>query len=176
MIKVISPAYKLHISNVMILCSTDHQFGLQLDQRVLDDIIQHLVDAEMKETGGILIGNYNENLSVALVKIASGPPVDSIHSYTWFKRGTKGLQRLLFKVWDKKEYYLGEWHFHPNSSATPSSVDKAQMKEIAFNISYHCPEPILLIIGGTPIKYEIRCFVLTSKKSLLELFQTVNIN
>lgn len=153
----------------MIYKSQDNRFGLQLETDIVGEMLKFISAAASKETGGILIGFYNENRDVAIVKTASGPPSDSDHGYTWFKRGTKGLQQLLLKLWKQKEYYLGEWHYHPDASATPSLVDKAQMKQIANNINYHCPEPILVIIGGSPDHFEMKSFVLTPTKNLMEL-------
>jgi hypothetical protein len=77
-------------------------------------------------------------------------PSDSIHGRFWFYRGINGLQNWLNRLWRRREYYLGEWHFHPSASAVSSPKDRTQMKKIATSQKYHCPEPILLIIGGNP--------------------------
>jgi len=45
---------------------------------------------------------------------------------------------------------LGEWHFHPEASSILSEQDLQQMQQIAASDLYSCPEPLLLIIGGTP--------------------------
>jgi integrative and conjugative element protein (TIGR02256 family) len=69
------------------------------------------------------------------------------------------LKKILKARWEKKQYYLGEWHFHPNASPNPSGQDKRQLMEIANNASYNCPEPIMIIIGGTSTKYALEAFM-----------------
>jgi integrative and conjugative element protein (TIGR02256 family) len=125
--------------------------------------------AENRETGGVLAGYYSQLLDRAIIKNLTGPPKDSKRGYTWFVRGVSGLQSLIFQLWKKKQYYLGEWHFHPHASSHPSSQDINQMAMIAESKQYHCPEPLLLIIGGSPENFEIRIFVIFFNKRVIEL-------
>jgi hypothetical protein len=83
----------------------------------------------------------------------------------WFFRGVAGLQKLLDRLWRSDEsHYLGEWHYHPASDTTPSNQDLRQLRAIASDPSYCCPEPILLIVGvGDPIESSIRVLVVFSK-------------
>jgi hypothetical protein len=61
------------------------------------------------------------------------------------------LQAWLDSLWRRKaDYYVGEWHYHPGASASPSGVDVAQMRAIARDEKYACPEPLLIILGGDP--------------------------
>jgi integrative and conjugative element protein (TIGR02256 family) len=158
----------------MIYRSQDNRFGLQLEARIVNQMLEFIAKTNERETGGILIGFYNEARNLAIVESVSGPPNDSAHGFTCFKRGTRGLQRQLLKAWKRKEYYLGEWHYHPNASATPSYVDKAQMKEIANTNTYHCPEPILVIVGGSAADFEIKSFVFAPTNKLVELKHSCN--
>jgi hypothetical protein len=58
---------------------------------------------------------------------------------------------MLERAWGlRKEYYLGDWHFHPFSPPNPSADDYDQMLRIASSPNWKCPEPVLLIIGGDP--------------------------
>ena len=95
----------------------------------------------------MLIGHYNEMLDTAVVTRVTGPPPDSRRRRTAFYRGTQGLRELLRDLWRKKEYYLGEWHYHPGGSPEPSSADIRRMHEIAESEDARCPEPILLVAG-----------------------------
>lgn len=111
----------------------------------------HCRDAGEVETGGILIGRYTERHDCAVVDHVTGPTEDSRATRTRFRRGTAGLQKLLDRLWRReRRYYLGEWHFHPGAASEPSSVDRRQLRSIARDPGYSCPEPILLIIGGNP--------------------------
>ena len=131
--------------------SSDRRFGLQLPPEELEKILHECKGSADHETGGILVGYYTEAHDSARVTVVTTAPTDSKKGRTWLLRGTRGLTSVLKELWLKKrEYYLGEWHFHPYASPTPSSTDIAQMHEIAISSSYACPEPTMLIIGGDP--------------------------
>jgi integrative and conjugative element protein (TIGR02256 family) len=103
------------------------------------------------ETGGLLLGYYTPTLDTAVVSLVTPAPADSRSGRTWFRRGIDGLQSLVQQRWRaRREFDLGEWHYHPNASPTPSGQDVKQMFEIASDPKRRCPEPILLIIGGYP--------------------------
>src|SRR5579875_60575 len=158
----------------MMYKSADKRFGVQIDAECVDDMVAHIKTAGNKETGGILIGFYNEQRDAAIVKKITGPPSDSRSDRTWFNRGVKGLQQLLNKVWKERQYYLGEWHYHPNASPDPSFCDKAQMINIATSAQYHCPEPILIIIGGSALNNTMKVFVTIEGKRLMELEKQIS--
>ena len=124
------------------------------------------------ETGGIIIGKYNEGLDVATITLISGPPPDSKAGRTWFMRGTKGLKKLMDKCFKNAgTFYLGEWHFHPFASPTPSGQDIRQMKEISADLKYNCPEPIMMILGGKPLEATniLKAFVFSRKAKYQKL-------
>lgn len=154
----------------MLFSSRDKRFGLAIDDASVKEIVEHITVSKDNETGGILIGHYNEGLSCAIVKKVTGAPDDSKSGRTWFYRGVKGLKSLLSTLWNVKVYYIGEWHFHPNAAPNPSSQDVMQMIAISTSSSFNCTEPILLIIGGKPTNYKIRVFVAVDKR-LVECVQ-----
>lgn len=133
------------------LRSPDRRFGLLLPEAVVRELLGHCVEADGVETGGILLGRYTPELDSAEVTVVTGAPADSRAGRTWFHRGTVGLQRLVGRLWrDQREYYLGEWHYHPSAAPTPSGTDVTQMRMIATDPARACPEPILVIVGGDP--------------------------
>ncbi|MEQ9442146.1 MAG: Mov34/MPN/PAD-1 family protein [Cyclobacteriaceae bacterium] len=141
--------------------SPDRLFGLSISNEYIEKIIAIAKRAGTCETGGVLIGRYTETQDCALLTQVVGPTQDSTAGRTWFRRGIKGLQRLIDHYWKSEHsYYLGEWHFHPFAPPAPSSQDLRQMNNIACSHSYNCPEPLLLILGGDPqAEYTIRVFV-----------------
>ena len=128
--------------------SPDGRFRLVIADELVTKILEMCLASYPLETGGVLIGHYNETLDTAVATRATGPPPDSQRRRTAFYRGTQGLHELLRVLWSKKEYYLGEWHYHPGSSPEPSAADIKRMQEIAENDNSNCPEPILLVAGG----------------------------
>ncbi len=137
--------------NSLCFRSDDERFGLTVKGLPLERMLALCVQAGAIETGGVLIGRYAVTHDCALVTAASGPPAGSRQGRTRFYRGVGGVRQKLARSWrDHRWYYLGEWHFHPQGSTSPSQVDVRQMEAIATNPSWCCPEPVLLIIGGDP--------------------------
>lgn len=150
--------------------SSDKRFGVQISETEMTKAVKQCAKARRNETGGILVGKYTKSLDFAVVTSVSDAPGDSQAGGTWFRRGIAGLQSWLNGLWKSKAYYLGEWHFHPFAAALPSGDDLEEMKSIANTESYHCPEPILMIIGGDPKKaWHVRVFVYVQTSGLLEL-------
>ena len=115
-------------------------------------MLKECILAGHNETGGIVWGKYNATCDEAIIAGFSKAPSDSKMNRYSFMRGIAGLKKLLKSLWAQvdREYYLGEWHFHPFASAMASSVDVQQMFVHANDRKLQCPEPIMLIIGGHP--------------------------
>ena len=159
----------------MTLTSFNKKFSIELAHIYIEQIVAVVDESGSYETGGILIGNYTSDLTTAIITKISGPPTDSKRGRTWFNRGTKGLNTLIKQYWRKSQYYLGEWHFHPNSEPNPSRQDILQMKEIACSKKYNCPEPILIIIGGALGKFSIAAYIINKAGELIRLGSTQKI-
>lgn len=150
--------------------SSDRKFGMIIEESHIAKILEACKNSGDHETGGIIVGHYTENLDCAIVTDVSLSPSDSRNGRSWFYRGVNGIQNWLNRLWIRREYYLGEWHFHPFAYAALSPTDKTQMKKIAKNKSYYCPEPVLLIIGGDPERdWKMRVYVCNKGHSFLEL-------
>jgi integrative and conjugative element protein (TIGR02256 family) len=129
--------------------SNDRCFGLKISLLNINRMILTCVSSYPNETGGVLIGYYNDTLNCATITEIIFEIPDSKRGKTWFLRGIKGIQNRLHQLWSSRRiYYLGEWHFHPGGTPVPSQVDINQMLEIASTFSAHCPEPILLLFSG----------------------------
>jgi integrative and conjugative element protein (TIGR02256 family) len=136
----------------------------------------HRQIARPGETGGVALGRDSDDYRWAVVEMVTGPPDDSKRFNSVFIRGIKGLQSLLASLWyTQRRYYIGEWHFHPGQSSSPSNRDAEQMMQIAANPKAACPEPVLLIVGGSgQTMEESSCFVAIARLGLRELRIRVN--
>lgn len=115
------------------------------------DIIDNIKDAGIKkypnEFGGFLIGKYSDDLSTVIITRFLLPKKYTGHP-TSFERSTDGLHKLLQKLFDsKQEYYVGEWHTHPNGSTRYSSTDFNAMKAITEHKTVNIKNPVLLILS-----------------------------
>ncbi|QSB10108.1 Mov34/MPN/PAD-1 family protein [Lysinibacillus fusiformis] len=146
-------------------------FGVEITDKMVNEIYELCEDSFPNETGGILIGHYSSDLKRARVTIATGAPSDSKCGKSWFYRGTNGLQNILDEAWNKKgDYYLGEWHFHPCGNTIPSNQDIREMKNISVNKGYNCPEPILIIASNTSsLDWDLGLFVFDSHEGYKRL-------
>lgn len=150
----------------------DGNFALEIQASVLRDLDRYCRDAGSIETGGILIGRYSEDLSLAIVREATQPPKDSKRGRSWFVRGVNGLREMLWTRWraEERTFYIGEWHFHPAHYVVPSSEDFSQMIEISRAREYDCKEPLMLIFGATKQDGErmFRAFVSPAAREPME--------
>jgi integrative and conjugative element protein (TIGR02256 family) len=152
--------------------SADGRFAATMPPDVCDAVEKHIRTAHPDETGGVLAGKYDDALALAMITEASGPPSDSRAGRTWFQRGAKNLADRMRSLWSKpsREYYLGEWHYHPARHVEPSPDDVEQMEEIAASAKYNCPEPLMFIFGESKRAPRIvRVFVHPRDSSAIEL-------
>lgn len=153
------------------LWSHDGKFGLDIPAMQLDRLKYFCREAGDYEVGGILAGHYSATRDFAIVTHISGPGADSKSGKSWFDRGVKKLQEWIDGLWHSSgAYYLGEWHFHPNSMPTPSETDTKQMAKIAVDEKYNCPEPVMIIVGGTSGQWSLSAHVYPRKMKPVPLF------
>lgn len=148
----------------------DKRFGIIIEKSIIDKMKAICAVKPGVETGGILIGCYNEGHDKAIVSKITPAPKDSIHENCHFYRGIMGLQSLLDRFWKQNKYYLGEWHYHPYSSPLASSYDLEQLKTFSEKLKLNCPEPIMIIMGGDPLYgIKIKSYIAIRNKSVIEM-------
>lgn len=132
--------------------SDDGRFGLALPAEVVRRMLAEARAVGGTETGGILVGLYNDALDTACVTMAEPPPTDSIHTRSSFVRGVAGVRARLAHLWKRSvpTYYLGEWHVHPGFSPEKSTDDDATMHRGGLRQAFNCAVPVLVILGGDP--------------------------
>ena len=141
-------------------------YKIIIDEITLNKIIFECEKYENLETGGILIGNYSKDGITAYIKDSYSPKDSKRYSNRFF-RGTFGINKILDKKWKKKEYYLGEWHYHPNSSSESSKLDDIQMMKFSKNKKLNCQVPILLVIGGNSLKWSLNLYIYKNNEKII---------
>jgi integrative and conjugative element protein (TIGR02256 family) len=113
-----------------------------------------------KETGGIVVGYYDQKLRNISVVDILGPPSDSQESETGFIRGQNGLKDILEEIARRTAYiveYIGEWHSHPQySSAWPSNFDVALLAYLEERLSSEGKPGLILILGDEEISVVLK--------------------
>ncbi len=153
--------------------SRDRKYGLNISRILVREIYEYCNESGYLETGGTLIGYYNRSRDCAFVTAITPAPSDSRSGYSRFYRGFEGLQHLLDRFWvDKREYYLGEWHYHPACQSDPSGLDNSEILRISRDRNYNCPEPILIIVSRAKNRgMNIRAYVVSRELSLQKLLK-----
>lgn len=137
-------------------------YNIILKKEAYKQILWFCNKANPYETGGVLIGNYSQDQTTANILQITPPPKNSKHAKYSFHRGSSGLKKILDTAWNQRQYYLGEWHYHPNFSAHPSNTDLRQMITLSKKNGLKCPEPILIIIGGNSKDWRITIGVIAN--------------
>lgn len=151
----------------MLLRSDDSRFTVVVPRSRIRDLVARCTQAGQLETGGVLVGAYSKDGECATVIAIGAPPVDSASGHTWFRRGIRGVSEWLSALWrgSTPVYYLGEWHFHPFANPNASVEDVEQIRGIAQDERYRCPEPVLIIVGGDPkAKWRLAAYVATKRE------------
>src|SRR5450432_995259 len=130
----------------MLLKSDDARFTVVVARARVRELLARCARAGRTETGGILVGAYSADRECANVTEIGSAPEDSESGRFSFRRGVRDVAQRLSMLWRQATptYYVGEWHFHPFASPTASPQDKRQIRSIARDDCYSCPEPILL--------------------------------
>jgi integrative and conjugative element protein (TIGR02256 family) len=103
------------------------------------------------ETGGSLLGGFDDAAGVVWVDEATGPPPDSLLSEAHFQHGTRGVEELIAArrtATARVTAFVGMWHTHPHGKAAPSDTDEEGMHNLVLPIAKAPPRALLLIAGG----------------------------
>ena len=105
---------------------------------------------ERIETGGMLLGAFDEAVGCVYIDTAAGPSPDSALSALFFAHGTQGTKELVehHRVRSiNRVGFVGMWHTHPYGPARPSRTDEAGMGWIV-SPSGTGRRALMLILGG----------------------------
>lgn len=134
--------------------------ALEIDERLIQELIERSRKYYPHEFGGLLIGRYSKDFRTCYIE-GNIFPIEYKSSRYGFERGKKGIMKKLTEYYNStpKRIYLGEWHTHPDGSPTPSQTDLLAMQQIANDKKVNIRNPILLILGITKDTYTLGVFV-----------------
>lgn len=121
--------------------------GLIIEDDLLNRLGKLGVTHFPNEFGGFLIGYYADNFKTVFVTDCILPKKYKGSSFG-FERSVDGLERSFNKLFSqKKQYYVGEWHTHPNGSTMFSQTDLYAMINAVECETVQITNPILLILS-----------------------------
>lgn len=103
------------------------------------------------ETGGMLLGYWQDNDVVVTSASAPGPAAQ--RGRAWFRPDQEWQTEHLARVYaasGRTITYLGDWHIHPGGSAKPSRTDRKTMRAIRREPAARQPRPIMAIVAPDP--------------------------
>lgn len=106
------------------------------------------------ETGGMLLGSFDEATQTVLIDTAVGPSPDSHLSAAYFDHGTEGTQQVVEVSRSNSANnvgFVGMWHTHPYGLASPSSTDEAGMSRIVAPDGKSRRSLMLILAGGASV-------------------------
>ena len=111
------------------------------------------------ETGGILLGYFDDACRVVWVTAAEGAPPDSEHGPSAFLHGTKGVAGRVAghrAASGGRIRFIGMWHTHPGLPPQASQTDDQAMRDIL--VSLPAPQAprraVQLILGGETSRWD----------------------
>lgn len=119
------------------------------------EMLKHRSDSFPLETGGILLGYSTEenNQNHWVVTSVTGPGESAKHGKYRFTPDDKyhisEAKRHYYQT-SGTEYYLGDWHTHPDGSCVTSFLDRMTLYRNARRAHYLRLKSLMIIVGGAP--------------------------
>jgi integrative and conjugative element protein (TIGR02256 family) len=115
-----------------------------------------------KESGGVLLGYLApEEKGRVQVLEQIGPGPRAVHRSHRFEPDGKWQAKKIAMAYEKSgriATYLGDWHSHPRGVGWPSRLDRSTARTIARSPEARAPHPLILILFGSPGRWEIAAF------------------
>lgn len=108
------------------------------------------------ETGGLMLGFFDEASRSVVVDVATGPAPDSLLSDGYFFHGVNGTQDYIDRVSQrtgKLTRFVGIWHCHPYGRAWPSPTDDAGVTVLT-SFTTGGRRALMVILGGSAQQWE----------------------
>lgn len=152
----------------MKLVNIESKLELVIEDSLLNEIGQIGVKHFPNEFGGFLVGKYSmdrKSLSITGFILPRKYKATSI----LFERSTYGLKDVFIKLFEEKgEYFIGEWHTHPNGSTQYSNTDLKAMIKTVDSEDVLIKNPLLLILSISSKSVNAFTFYLYNKERLIK--------
>lgn len=131
-----------------------HRYGewtLHLSAQVKRQLLELREQALPNETGGTLVGAYDQQSKSVYVTSAVPSPGDSEEYPNSYIRGSAGLRKRYKEISELTAgmlQYIGEWHSHPQGvGVLPSSLDRKLFDWLTMNMASDGLPPLMIIVG-----------------------------
>lgn len=157
------------MKNNRFFLNSNYNVEIEIRKDIMRNIYEACKLSYPKETGGVLFGYYSEPNLAIVTDIWEEKNIANKNE-TKFIRGINGLKSFSDNLWNKRQvYYLGEWHYHPNSNCNASNTDLDTIVKISKSKIYRCPEPIMLIVSSKKNWKFTEVIYLVNKENIIVL-------
>nr|WP_143546940.1 ThiF family adenylyltransferase [Rhodococcus sp. 06-418-1B] len=151
---------RLNWSNDVTVPDQDGAYEIRISQRAITEIRAEArrgarLRGDRVETGGMVLGAFDDATRTVHIDVATGPPPDSDLSELYFGHGVQGsMEALKYNRRNTGDLigFAGMWHTHPFGRAFPSEIDKAGMASLV-SPDGTGRRALMLILGG-PITWQ----------------------
>lgn len=151
----------------MKLVKKYNNLELTIEEKLLNKIANIGIKHCPNEFGGFLVGRYSHDFKSLHIEDFILPIKYKGFPYL-FERSVDGIISQFKNLFSqKKQYYIGEWHTHPNSSTQFSQTDLNAMIQTVECETVKIKNPILLILSVDSNKLNDFTFYYYNNKNLL---------
>jgi integrative and conjugative element protein (TIGR02256 family) len=125
------------------------RFKVEWSEGLRSALTAEACNAFPKETGGLLMGHWQDGTALITHVIGPGPHADhKVDAFTPDRDWQYGEIDKLFSASRGSIEYLGDWHTHPEGISFPSETDIVLLKSIASSPESRCPRPLMCILSS----------------------------
>jgi proteasome lid subunit RPN8/RPN11 len=148
---------RLVIPHDLIVTDHDEAYEVRIDYRAMEQMSRFAREMEaadageaQSETGGLLLGQFDDACHIAWVSEATGPPDGSFASPLGLTVNTPAARE---DVLERSRQtgglvsFIGLWHTHPGGPAWPSEIDIEAMNKLLVDSSNPSPRALLVVLG-----------------------------
>jgi proteasome lid subunit RPN8/RPN11 len=146
---------RLALSHDRIVVDRNGAYEIRIDQRALRQMRQFVAEmaaagvSPASETGGLLLGQFDDACRVAWVSTVTGPPDGSLTSPVLLQLNAPNARTSVEQQTEQSRGLLsfaGFWHTHPGGPAYPSELDRQTMSYLLDQDPGYAPHLVLMII------------------------------
>lgn len=152
----------------MKLVKKHDDLKLIIEEKLLNEIGSIGIKHCPNEFGGFLIGKYSSDFKTLYIEDYILPKKYKGFPFI-FERSIEGLIDIFKNIFiQKNQYYIGEWHTHPNSSTMYSQIDLNAMIQSVECETVQIKNPILLILNVSRNNLKDFTFYFYDNKKLIQ--------
>lgn len=152
----------------MRLTELNTKLSIEIDENLIALIGELSLKHYPNEFGGFLLGKYSDDRKTVFVNSTIQPKTYKGTKNTYERFAGDLVEEFDSEYKRNKNYFVGEWHSHPNGTVNFSSIDMKAIKEMVEHDTVQLKNPLLLIVAFSKIKMEAFRFYVFHNNTLKE--------